>query len=506
MAGNYTGHAPPISGDGLVLAQTFCYGESAGFNPVLTITGLTPGTRYVTTFYTTSFGGAGGRFCNIIAGDNPSNTTRIDENALGDSNGRLIKYTYTATGTEMSFLFAAEYLGNTWHHYAFSNEEALPFELVLVGPSEGAHFDATEAVELRWEDVPPGGAAGATFNLVVATDAELTSRVVDLTDEDLPDMSYTLEGLDPDTGYFWRVEGLLESEVVFTSPVWSFNTRPVEPAAILVEWAMDDGTGQTVSETYYDLDGTLMNFDDPNAAWVDGILNTGLELDGFDDYVDLGDISGLSAPEGFAFSMSGYFKTTDPEGPIFAMRPPGILCVYVGFDGADTQPGYFRFISHTYGTLRRITGPRVDDGRWHHFAVTRSRFGEIKLFVDGAFAGTTEDFGGAYGPYGPDAGAFGTDQVWLTDWSETYPAERLHLEGTVDQMTLWQGVLQPSQIEALSAILPARGDLDEDGSVNLDDLVILAYDWLTDAIPADIDRSGRADIEDLAILSQDWEK
>ena len=498
---NFTGHTPPITGDSLALAQAFYFGENAGFCPVLTLTGLTPGTRYVTTFYTTAFGGAGARFCNIIAGDNPYNTTRIDENAPVDRNGWLIKYTYTAPSSEMTFTFAAENPANSWHHYAFSNEEALPFELALVSPAPRAHVDAGD-VELRWRDVPAHAAAQATFNVIVATDAELTSRVVDLTNQVVPDMRYTVEGLDADTQYFWRIEGLLGAQVVTRSPVGTFFTRSTEPAAILVEWSMDDGTGQVVTETYAGLDGTLMNFDDPNTAWVPGISNTGLELDGFDDYVDLGDISGLSAPAGFAFSMSGYFKTTDPEGPIFAMRPPGILCVYVGFDGADSVPGHFRFISAANG-LRRITGPRVDDGRWHHFAVTRSRFGAIELYIDGAFAGATDDFGAAYPT---SEGAFGTDKVWLTDWSQSHPAEQLHLDGTIDQITIWQGVLLPSQIEALSAILPSRADLDEDGDVDIDDLLILAAGWLTDAVPADIDASGRADIDDLAVLSQDWGK
>jgi len=487
-----------VGGDSGNLARGFFYGDTDLDHPVLTLTGLTPGTKYVTTFYTVGFGGAGGRWVDITASDNPTSPFHVDQNGADSGNGQLIKYTFTATTSEMSFTFDAISTGDSWHHYAFSNEVALPFELSVVAPSARAHVDAA-SVRLQWQDVPAGGAEGATFNLVVATDADLLNRVVDVTG--LTEMTYTVEGLDPDTAYYWQVEGVVDDQVVFVTPVVSFFTRSTEPAAILVEWTMDDGVGTTVTETYAGLDGTLTEFDDPNAAWVPGLSGTALTFNGVDEYVDLGDISALSAPEGYAFSLSGYIKTSDPEGPIFSMRPPGILSVYVGFDGADSVPGHFRFISAA-GGLRRITGPRVDDGRWHHFAVTRSRFGRVELYVDGVFAGATDDFGSAYTL---GQGAFGTDLVWLADWSATHPAEQLHLDGLIDQVTIWSGVLLPSQIEALSAIVPARGDLNEDGSVDLTDLRLLAEGWLTSAVPADVDRSGRADMEDFGVLSQDWE-
>jgi len=111
-----------VAGDGAALASGFFYGDEDNNHPVLTLTDLVPETEYVMTFYTVGFGGVGSRFVDITPGDNPGNPTRVDQNGADSGNGQLIKYTYTATGAEMSFTFDAFITGDSWHHYAFSNE------------------------------------------------------------------------------------------------------------------------------------------------------------------------------------------------------------------------------------------------------------------------------------------------------------------------------------------------------------------------------------------------
>ncbi|MEA3224465.1 MAG: discoidin domain-containing protein, partial [Planctomycetota bacterium] len=123
-AANVFGTTNPVNvaGDGAALASGFFYGDEDNNHPVLTLTDLVPETEYVMTFYTVGFGGVGSRFTDITPGDNPGNPTRVDQNGADSGNGQLIKYTYTATGTEMSFMFDAFITGDSWHHYAFSNE------------------------------------------------------------------------------------------------------------------------------------------------------------------------------------------------------------------------------------------------------------------------------------------------------------------------------------------------------------------------------------------------
>ncbi|MBU2635169.1 hypothetical protein KJ841_01680, partial [Patescibacteria group bacterium] len=127
-AANVFGTTNPVTvaDDSAALARSFFYGDEDNNHPVLTLMGLLPNTEYVTTFYTVGFGGAGLRFVDITPGDNLGYPTRVDQNGVGSGSGQLIKHTYTATSTEMSFMFDALKTGDSWHHYAFSNEAVSP--------------------------------------------------------------------------------------------------------------------------------------------------------------------------------------------------------------------------------------------------------------------------------------------------------------------------------------------------------------------------------------------
>ncbi|NLH15384.1 MAG: hypothetical protein GX455_02275, partial [Phycisphaerae bacterium] len=507
----YEGFGVNVGGNSANLLHNFFYGDQDNNHPVLTLTGLTVGTQYVTTFYTVGFGGpvnpdgSGGRRVDITASDNPTMPWRVDENGAGSGNGQLIKYKYTATTDTMSFTFDAYTTGDSWHHYAFSNEVAVPFDLTPT-PAPRTQIEGTDVV-LSWVPDPFGAAQGVTWNLQLGTDASMATNLINVTG--LTEASYPVTGLSLDTQFFWKVSAVRNGQVIVTGPVWTFITKPitVNPATALVEWKFDDTAGTVLTETLMGLHGTLTN-EDPNnpnyPLWVEGLKNNALQLNGVDQFVDLPDTTPLTAPAGFAFSLSGYFKTSDPEGPVYVMRHPGILGVYVGYDGADSVPGRLRFISASFGALRRITGPKVDDGRWHHYAVTRSQFGIVELFVDGVSYGIVDDFNAEY----INAwSAFGTDKQWLADgWLTTHPIAQLHLNGLIDETKIWQGVLQADQIAAMASLIPPLGDVNTDGAVNLADLAIVADSWLTAELPADINRSGRVDLEDFDVLSQDWGK
>jgi hypothetical protein len=485
-----------VTGTSGNLTRGFFYGDTQTLPPVLTLTGLVPGTKYVTTFYTIGWGNPDGRRVNVTPSDNPKSPTLLDENSGGDRNGQLFKYKFTATTDTIGYTFDA-LTGDSWHQYAFSNEVAVLFD-VIPTPATRTYVDPD--VVLSWIPDPVGAAQGVTWDLLLGTDPTMATTLIDV--PGLTAATYTPSGLEPNTRYYWTVKANRNGQVVATAPTWTFVTNG--PAATLVEWKFDDTTGTMLTETFMGLNGTLTN-EDPNdhsyPLWVEGLKNNALQFNGVNQFVDLPDTTVLTAPAEYPFSMSGYFKTTDSNGPIFTMRSPGIFAVCVGYDGADSVPGRFRFISYTYGTLRRITGPRVDDGRWHHFAVTRAAFGEVELFVDGVSYGTTNDFSGEYRNAWS---AFGTDKQWLVDGQST--TDWMHLAGDIDEFTIWQNVLQPDQIQAMASLIPPLGDVNADGSVNLADLAIVANGWLTAEVPADIDRSGRVDMEDFDILSQDWGK
>ena len=127
------------------LCEEFLYGAThTGGVSRLELTGLQPGTHYLTTFYTTGFGAAEGRRVRITPSD--SNVpVQIDENATGSGNGLLVRYHFKCPASgEIAFDFLPLTGGATWHHYAFSNEvaPAFPDELPFTGNLTVADFSS----------------------------------------------------------------------------------------------------------------------------------------------------------------------------------------------------------------------------------------------------------------------------------------------------------------------------------------------------------------------------
>lgn len=89
-------------------------------NQTLTLMGLTPGTAYTTTFYNVGFDLANAeRVITVSTSDGASVT--FDQNATGEGNPSVLRYTFTAEGTSITYTFDPTG-DDTFHHYGFTNE------------------------------------------------------------------------------------------------------------------------------------------------------------------------------------------------------------------------------------------------------------------------------------------------------------------------------------------------------------------------------------------------
>jgi len=469
-----------VAGDGGALVTNIYHGELP--LAVLTLTGLMPGTDYVLTQYTRGWGNPGGREVNITTSAD-GRTTTLDGNILGDGNGYLYRYAYTAPASGELALTFVPLTSDSWHHYAFSNELAVPAYVdPMPLPGASVNYD----VQLSW--ILNGEVLNPTYNLKVATDAAMTNLVVN--QMGTAATAHT-PFLDNDTTYYWQVEIVEDgSAVIYTSPVWSFITTPPQPAVKVIEWKFDEITGLIAEQTgpTEDADGILVGFNDPNTPGVShviGLVNNGLLLNGKDEYVDVSNANVyMPTADGQSFAISGYFRTFDNYGPLFSMRNSAdeqpIIDVAVGADGVQNEPGRICLLVRDDQTAAAWTnsGITVNDGRWHHFAVTRIG-GKWTLYVDGVSRGTIN--GAATGNVNLDLLGIGTSLRWIADgWAmqdATYSAYR-DFKGIVDEYTVWDGELQPGQIEALASILPPQGDIDFDLDTDIDDLGELTTEWL----------------------------
>jgi Lamin Tail Domain/Domain of unknown function (DUF4457)/CotH kinase protein len=106
------------------LCEEFFYGADSNGTSRLVLSGLTPGQTYIAAFYITGFGAPGQRQTWITPRDSGI-AYKVDENLLDSGNGAIVRYRYNAPGDgTMTFDFLPVVAGNTWHHYAFSNEVA----------------------------------------------------------------------------------------------------------------------------------------------------------------------------------------------------------------------------------------------------------------------------------------------------------------------------------------------------------------------------------------------
>lgn len=146
------------------LVTDFFYGPADG-NATLTLTDLTVGTEYVTSFYNRAWGEPGGRYSFIRASDTPEGVFRIDQNFSGNGNGNVLRYVFTATADTQTFEFDAVINADTFHHYGFTN--AVNNEAIL--PLSGAPVAPRISTLAAPEPAAPVTAPGVSNNDLLQT-------------------------------------------------------------------------------------------------------------------------------------------------------------------------------------------------------------------------------------------------------------------------------------------------------------------------------------------------
>jgi hypothetical protein len=196
-----------------------------------------------------------------------------------------------------------------------------------------------------------------------------------------------------------------------------------------------------------------------------------LEFDGSDDSVEITNAINLPTTRTDAWSINMYLYAHDEQGVIGGF-------VIGGFGKAiDTGWGEARYLMHSGDWRLQYWGNQIDVyantlldiEKWQMFTITYegsepNDFGELRVYKDGVERGSG----------------------WVNFWEhDALPEVHLspgvwsnYFSGKIDEFTIWDGALTPTQIEQLTESLPVQGDIDGDGNVNFEDLAILAADWL----------------------------
>jgi cysteine-rich repeat protein len=138
----------------------------------------------------------------------------------------------------------------------------------------------------------------------------------------------------------------------------------------------------------------------PTPATATGLIGSGLGTSGT---TGAGYLDYRSATFNWAstdtFTYEGWFKTSDAYGPLFSQRDNGAgnpdIDITIGYDGITTSAGKMEVLvrDDTGGSNAEVSGSTaLNDGNWHHFAVTRTG-GTIQVYVDGASVGSSTNAG-----------------------------------------------------------------------------------------------------------------
>ncbi|MGA2656949.1 MAG: immunoglobulin domain-containing protein [Verrucomicrobiota bacterium] len=191
--GGDTGNAVDQTSTGWGIAQNFDYGGTlpVGDYEAITILGLTPGSQYVATIYSTAWdaastnilNGTDNRWLTWVAGDDWLTINQDEFDTAGVRNGIRYSYAYTAdsTGSVTLKVFPLNNLNQSAHMYAFSNRLAAKQNVApvitaqplgtVVSPGLPVTFSvAADGIpaptyQWRWNGGALPGAQGASFTL-----------------------------------------------------------------------------------------------------------------------------------------------------------------------------------------------------------------------------------------------------------------------------------------------------------------------------------------------------
>ena len=212
-------------------------------------------------------------------------------------------------------------------------------------------------------------------------------------------------------------------------------------------WSFNEGKGIKAKDSGpQKLEATLHG-----CQWVPGVNGTALQLNGTSDYVDLGPATSLTFADKAPFTIAAWVKTTKARGLILSFRKEpddtfdllniflkgGSLAVWVRPSGDPLNPE------------QADSKVRINDGKWHHFAVTRTAEGEVGLYLDGTLQSRIKAGGGRRAlngrvvtnlhSLGVEARNMGGKQAPFVD-----PAK---LEGCIDELSIWGEVLSDQVIQ-----------------------------------------------------------
>lgn len=211
-------------------------------------------------------------------------------------------------------------------------------------------------------------------------------------------------------------------------------TPAATPSNLVGFWKLDDGTGTTaVDSSGNGYSGTLYN----GAAWSTGKYNGALSFDGTDDYVNLGNPSGLQITGAMTLSAWVYIDTFTNNGRIIAKQGNSSNRGWT-LNVEGTGCGSFQIASNA-STAVIVNSGALTAGQWVHLAGVYEPGTALRIYVNGVLNNSN------------------TTAIPSSQYNNSLnvnigrrPDNSCYFDGKIDEVRVYNRALSASEISAIA--------------------------------------------------------
>jgi cysteine-rich repeat protein len=343
---------------------------------------------------------------------------------------------HAAYGYRMDITLDRTRVGNSGAPTTLSNYPLLLdiTSLNLRTAGNGGHVQNTNGYDITFvgsDTTTCGGVSSCTFNYEIESYTASTGRVVAWVE---------IPGLKTTSATSNQIITVKYGDATISSPTQ--NAPGTWQPSFKGVWHMSQSSSPAADSTST---GASASFNgSPTPATATGLIGSGLSTSGTTGagYLDYRSTT-FNWASTDTFTYEGWFNTSDAYGPLFSQRDNGAgnpdIDITIGYDGITTNAGKMEVLvrDDTGGSNAEVNGSTaLNDGNWHHFAVTRTS-GTIQVYVDGTSIGSSTNAGasssittGASGNYQN----IGREGNWVV--SGYGNADERYLAGTFDEFRI----------------------------------------------------------------------
>ena len=266
------------------------------------------------------------------------------------------------------------------------------------------------------------------------------------------------------------------------SPAAEFSAVTVGGAQLLRHYALDDAAANnSVLDSAGIADAQYVRHNDTNPPSLATPVNTAdrsaigqigdaMTFDGSFDWVNLGE-SEADLNFAGAFTISGWFKTTDAHGALLSLRNLSVenpvVNLTVGHNAlGNRDPGKLSLLVRGSRQEAVTSSVAFHDDQWHHFTAMRRSDNVIQLSVDGEFQAAARRF--IEGPITTDLRALGVELRWEHVDFFVVTGDDRYFRGSLDDFAIWDQEITAAQTRALYNLGLRLGQNDSEFNFNYD--------------------------------------